>query len=136
MDTTLVLAVLVAVLVLVLAVVAVLLVVFLRGAYDCNHLLVPYGSEFYYEARPNIAIAAPDPGSPSAALRLDADWALAPQPDPAKARKVVEALAAYNHAIERLLGAPPNSIVLMKPELLEAWFGNSAKDPPADPGEA
>ncbi|MBL8097198.1 MAG: TetR/AcrR family transcriptional regulator [Anaerolineales bacterium] len=64
-----------------------------------------------------------------------ADWALAPQPDPAKARKVVESLAAYNHAIERLLGAPPDSIVLMKPELLEAWFGNSAKDPPADPGE-
>ncbi len=55
-----------------------LLVVFLRGAYDCNHVLVPHSSEFYYEARPNIAIAAPDPSSPSAAIRLDADWALAP----------------------------------------------------------
>lgn len=55
-----------------------MLMVFLRGAYDCNHLLVPYTSEFYYETRPNIAIAAPDPASPSAAIRLDGDWALAP----------------------------------------------------------
>lgn len=49
-----------------------LLVVFLRGAYDAANLLVPTSSSFYYEARPNIAIAQ------AAALPLDADWGLAP----------------------------------------------------------
>ena len=34
-----------------------LLVVFLRGAYDATNLLVPVGSNFYYESRPNLAIA-------------------------------------------------------------------------------
>ncbi|PZP36705.1 MAG: DUF1501 domain-containing protein [Roseateles depolymerans] len=54
-----------------------LLVVFLRGAYDAASLLVPYGADFYYEARPNIAVPRPDSG-PQAALRLDDAWALAP----------------------------------------------------------
>ncbi|MBV8036803.1 DUF1501 domain-containing protein [Roseateles sp.] len=49
-----------------------LLVVFLRGAYDAANLLVPTASSFYYEARPNIAIAK------TAALPLDANWGLAP----------------------------------------------------------
>jgi uncharacterized protein (DUF1501 family) len=49
-----------------------LLVVFLRGAYDAANLLVPTSSSFYYEARPNIAIAR------TAALPLDANWGLAP----------------------------------------------------------
>ncbi|MBD9664321.1 DUF1501 domain-containing protein [Variovorax sp. VRV01] len=53
-----------------------LLVVFLRGAYDCANLLVPTGSDFYYASRPNIAIARP--GSPNGALPLDADWGLHP----------------------------------------------------------
>jgi uncharacterized protein (DUF1501 family) len=55
-----------------------LLVVFLRGGYDSTNLLIPYSSSFYYEARPNIAIARPDPASNIGALVLDADWALAP----------------------------------------------------------
>lgn len=49
-----------------------LLVVFLRGAYDAANLLVPTSSSFYYEARPNIAIAK------TAALPLDSNWGLAP----------------------------------------------------------
>jgi uncharacterized protein (DUF1501 family) len=49
-----------------------LLVVFLRGAYDAANLLVPTSSSFYYEARPNIAVAK------TAALPLDANWGLAP----------------------------------------------------------
>jgi uncharacterized protein (DUF1501 family) len=55
------------------------LLVFLRGGYDATNMLVPYSSTFYYEARPNIAIArpAPDPTTPGA-LALNADWALAP----------------------------------------------------------
>jgi uncharacterized protein (DUF1501 family) len=62
-----------------------LLVVFLRGGYDALNLLVPVASKYYYEARPNIAIAAPAPASanaappnPNAALPLDADWGLHP----------------------------------------------------------
>jgi uncharacterized protein (DUF1501 family) len=54
------------------------LLVFLRGGYDCANLLIPYSSSYYYEARPNIAIARPDPKSNTGALALDADWALAP----------------------------------------------------------
>jgi uncharacterized protein (DUF1501 family) len=50
----------------------------LRGGYDSTNLLIPYSSSFYYEARPNIAIAKPDPALSSSALALDADWALAP----------------------------------------------------------
>src|ERR1700733_10254710 len=54
------------------------LLVFLRGGYDSTNFLIPYSSSFYYEARPNIAIAKPDPASNTSALALDADWALAP----------------------------------------------------------
>ena len=54
-----------------------LLLVFLRGGYDASNLLVPTSSNFYYESRPNIAIARP--GSLSdAALALNADWGLHP----------------------------------------------------------
>jgi uncharacterized protein (DUF1501 family) len=54
------------------------LLVFLRGGYDATSLLIPYSSGFYYEARPNIAIAKPDPNQAAGALALDANWALAP----------------------------------------------------------
>ncbi|MBO9647013.1 MAG: DUF1501 domain-containing protein [Variovorax sp.] len=53
-----------------------LLVVFLRGAYDCANVLVPTSSDFYYAARPNIAIARP--GAPDGALALDGSWGLHP----------------------------------------------------------
>lgn len=54
-----------------------LLVVFLRGGYDAASLLVPTSSNFYYEARPHIAIARPGTGD-AAALPLDRDWGLHP----------------------------------------------------------
>jgi uncharacterized protein (DUF1501 family) len=54
------------------------LLVFLRGGYDSNNLLIPYSSSFYYESRPSIAIAKPEPAASTGALALDADWALAP----------------------------------------------------------
>ena len=54
------------------------LLVFLRGGYDSTNLLIPYSSSFYYEARPNIAIAKPDAALNTGALALDSDWALAP----------------------------------------------------------
>jgi uncharacterized protein (DUF1501 family) len=57
-----------------------LLVVFLRGAYDCANLLVPIASgttdDFYRSARPTIAV--PRPGQPNGALQLDAHWGLHP----------------------------------------------------------
>jgi uncharacterized protein (DUF1501 family) len=54
------------------------LLVFLRGGYDATNTLIPYSSGFYYEARPNIAIARPDPQHSGGALALDTDWALCP----------------------------------------------------------
>lgn len=53
------------------------LFIFLRGGYDAANLLVPVASDFYYESRPNIAIARPG-SSPDAALPLDSDWGLHP----------------------------------------------------------
>ncbi|MDE2306706.1 MAG: DUF1501 domain-containing protein [Xanthomonadaceae bacterium] len=54
------------------------LLVFLRGGYDCNNLLVPHGSDFYYESRPTLAIARPDASDPRSAIALDANWGLNP----------------------------------------------------------
>ncbi|HLW23267.1 MAG TPA: DUF1501 domain-containing protein [Steroidobacteraceae bacterium] len=54
------------------------LLVFLRGGYDAANFLIPYASDFYYESRPRIAIARPDPAAGAGALALDASWALAP----------------------------------------------------------
>ncbi len=49
-----------------------LLVVFLRGAYDAANIVVPVSSDFYYAARPNLAIAR------DAALPLESGWGLHP----------------------------------------------------------
>lgn len=55
-----------------------LLVVFLRGAYDAANIVIPVGSDLYYQARPTLAIAKPDDAVLTSALRLDADWGLHP----------------------------------------------------------
>src|SRR5579862_9475799 len=49
-----------------------LLVVFLRGAYDAANIVVPVSSDFYYAARPTLAIPK------GAALDLTSDWGLHP----------------------------------------------------------
>ncbi len=49
-----------------------LLVVFLRGAYDAANIVVPVSSDFYYAARPTLAIPK------KAALPLNGDWGLHP----------------------------------------------------------
>ncbi|KPA93366.1 hypothetical protein PF66_00295 [Pseudomonas asplenii] len=54
------------------------LLVFLRGGYDCNNLLVPYASDFYYESRPSLAIARPDAHNADSAIALDGHWGLNP----------------------------------------------------------
>jgi uncharacterized protein (DUF1501 family) len=48
------------------------LLVFLRGGYDAANLLVPVASDFYYEARPNIAVPRRE------CLEIDGDWGLHP----------------------------------------------------------
>jgi uncharacterized protein (DUF1501 family) len=53
-----------------------LLVVFLRGAYDAANVVIPVSSDFYYQARPTLAVARP--GAANGALPLDSDWALHP----------------------------------------------------------
>lgn len=54
-----------------------LLLVFLRGGYDAASLLVPVSSQFYFDARPNIAIPRPGEDAQSA-IALDRDWGLHP----------------------------------------------------------
>jgi uncharacterized protein (DUF1501 family) len=54
-----------------------LLFVFLRGGYDSANVLVPTHSDYYYESRPNIALARPGT-QPLAAMALDAQWGLHP----------------------------------------------------------
>ncbi len=58
-----------------------LVLVLLRGAYDGLSAFVPYQDADYYQARPTIAIAAPD-GSALTALKLDQTFALHPALSP------------------------------------------------------
>src|SRR5471030_353358 len=46
------------------------LLVFLRGGYDAANVVIPVGSDFYYEVRPTIALPKPDPANPNAAIAL------------------------------------------------------------------
>src|SRR5439155_16306388 len=54
-----------------------LVVILLRGAVDGLNVVVPYGEEAYYAARPTIAIAPPG-AAEGAALALDEHFALHP----------------------------------------------------------
>lgn len=54
-----------------------LLFVFLRGAYDAASLLVPISSNFYYESRPDIALARPS-AELASSLPMTTDWGLHP----------------------------------------------------------
>src|SRR5260370_24341599 len=55
------------------------LLVFLRGGYDCANVVIPYSSSYYYESRPNIAVAKPTgPNATDGTAALDSDLALAP----------------------------------------------------------
>src|SRR5438445_3270863 len=48
------------------------LLVFLRGGYDAANVLIPASSSFYYESRPNIAVAR------ESVLPLTSEWGLHP----------------------------------------------------------
>ncbi len=59
------------------------LLVFLRGGYDAANVVIPVGSDFYYQSRPTIAIPKPDPANPLAAVPLPRQdgstaWAMHP----------------------------------------------------------
>ena len=52
--------------------------IFLRGGADGLSLVVPYGENAYYTARPSIAIPRPDDASPNRALDLNGFFGLPP----------------------------------------------------------
>ncbi|PJF23488.1 MAG: hypothetical protein CUN56_00755 [Phototrophicales bacterium] len=57
----------------------VMIVVFLRGGADSLNMIVPFGDDLYYEARPRLAIPRPDTsGSDPKALDLDGFFGLHP----------------------------------------------------------
>lgn len=57
----------------------VLVVVFLRGGADTLNIVVPYGDDDYYRARPTLAISPPESGSSGAAIALDDLFAFHPK---------------------------------------------------------
>jgi len=57
-----------------------LVVVFLRGAVDGLNIVIPSAENYYYDARPNIAI--PEPGKPDGALGLNHQFGLHPALSP------------------------------------------------------
>src|SRR5205809_1771547 len=60
-----------------------LIVIFQRGAVDGLSMVVPFGEDEYYRARPSIAIARPTAGD-NAALDLDGFFGLNPRLQPLK----------------------------------------------------
>lgn len=78
-----------------------LVVVFLRGGADTLNIVVPYGDDRYYAARPTIAIPAPTAdGIESSAVRLDDFYALHP-----RMRPLVPAYAEGRLAIVQAVGS-------------------------------
>lgn len=53
-------------------------VVFLRGGADALNMVVPFGDDDYYKARPTLAIAPPDSSKAAKALELDNFFGLHP----------------------------------------------------------
>ena len=55
-----------------------LIAIFQRGAVDGLNMVVPFGESAYYDARPSLAIAKPEPGNAEAAINLDGFFGLHP----------------------------------------------------------
>jgi AcrR family transcriptional regulator len=55
---------------------------------------------------------------------------LADPPEPGALQHIENMIAAYNDAMEQILGAPRGSIRLMDPELLKEWFDSPNDQPP------
>jgi hypothetical protein len=60
-----------------------------------------------------------------------AAWLLKEEPPHRALQQAETAIAAFNDALERVLGAPANSIHAMDEAALKEWF-----DPPAEAGQA
>ncbi|MEX2015541.1 MAG: DUF1501 domain-containing protein [Candidatus Hydrogenedentales bacterium] len=56
----------------------ILVSIYLRGGCDGLSLCVPHGEDFYYDARPTLAVPRPDSNSPFAATDLDGFFGLPP----------------------------------------------------------
>jgi AcrR family transcriptional regulator len=54
-----------------------------------------------------------------------AELLLAEEPVPGALQQAETALAAYDYALVSVLGAPPGSLHLMSPELIQTWFAPS-----------
>jgi AcrR family transcriptional regulator len=52
-------------------------------------------------------------------------WILADEPGSGISQSLQDTIAAYNYALERLLGAPPGSLPIMDAETLEEWVSPS-----------
>jgi uncharacterized protein (DUF1501 family) len=82
----------------------ILVAIFQRGAADGLSLVVPFGDQHYYEARPHIAIPAPRRGDPEAAIDLDGFFALHPALAP------LQSIYDAGHlAIVHAVGSPHNT---------------------------
>jgi len=56
----------------------VLISIFLRGGADALNMIVPHGEEYYYQARPQLAIPRPDASAESKTVDLDGFFGLHP----------------------------------------------------------
>ena len=84
-----------------------LIVVFLRGAADVLNMVVPHGEDFYYQARPTLAIPRPDDNQAQVdqrAVDLDGFFGLHPAMDP-----LTEAWQSGHLALVHACGAPDES---------------------------
>ena len=84
-----------------------LVVIFLRGAADTLHMIVPHGESTYYDLRPSLGIPRPDDGrakSAERALDLDGFFGLHPN-----MRPLLEIWQQRQLAIIHACGAPDES---------------------------
>ena len=82
----------------------VLVAIFQRGAVDGLNLVVPFGEQAYYDARPTIAIPRPKAADEAAALDLDGFFALHPRLAPLK-----PIYDARHLALVHAVGSPDNT---------------------------
>jgi uncharacterized protein (DUF1501 family) len=95
-----------------------LLVVFLRGAYDAANIVIPVSSDFYYAARPTLAIPR------TAALPLDSDWGL----HPALKDSIYPLWQKKQVAFVPFAGTDDTSRSISKPRTRSSWASRSAGD--------
>ncbi|HEY6232716.1 MAG TPA: DUF1501 domain-containing protein [Pyrinomonadaceae bacterium] len=81
-----------------------LIAIFQRGAVDGLNMVVPHGERSYYDLRPSIAVAKPQPGNAESAIDLDGFFGLHPSLAPFKPLWDSKRLAIVHAA-----GSPDNT---------------------------